>query len=327
MQDREIISNLTTKVVTQIGETVLGQAKVSELLFGALLIGGHVLLEGPPGVAKTLLARCFAETLGLSFRRIQFTPDLMPSDITGVNVFDRESSTFRFAPGPLFADIVLADEINRTPPKTQAALLEAMEEHRVTVDGKPYELGELFTVVATQNPIEMEGTFPLPEAQLDRFLFKLQISYPDKTAEQQMLERFSSEPQLRSLQPSPERSPGRAGLQLSDLLEARAALRRVRLAPAISDYVLRLVSATRTHGALELGASPRAGLGLALAAKLSAALERRDFVIPDDVKKVARPVLLHRLIPKSDLYDSADGVESVLDQLLKTTPVPSKVEG
>lgn len=319
-QSHEIVREVAARVVESVGTKVFGHRDSTRLLLGAFIIGGHVLVEGPPGIAKTLLAKSFAASSGLSFRRIQFTPDLMPSDITGINIFDPKSATFRFAPGPLFTDILLADEINRTPPKTQAALLEAMEEKQVTIDGVRHPLSALFFVIATQNPIEHEGTFPLPEAQLDRFLFKINLTYPGSADEVQMIRALSASPthQNASIE---ESAP--AAVDIEQLHAARLALRSLTLSESLSRYIQQLLYATRVHPHVMLGASPRAGLNLALAAKLHAALEGRSYVIPDDVKAMAQPVLIHRLLVKPESFDTVRGTAEIVDDVLRKTSVPS----
>ena len=312
------IQEFVSSIENAIGENVYGQRSIIRLLTLSYIAGGHVLLEGPPGVAKTLLARSFATALGLSFKRLQFTPDLMPSDVTGVSVFEPARGEFRFAPGPIFGDVVLADEINRTPPKTQAALLEAMEEHHVTVDGVPHDLGELFFVVATQNPIEHEGTFPLPEAQLDRFFAKLTMTYPDKVSEASMIERMSRGEALPQMGKPLFASGG--GYEI--LRGIRNAVRTVTCSPSIASYIVDIARASREHHALSLGVSPRAALNVALAAKANAAFEGREYVIPDDIQHIAMPVLAHRLIFKPEVFDAARDSSAVVKEILSSVPVP-----
>jgi MoxR-like ATPase len=286
------VKALADSVRAEIGKAIVGQQETVDLLLTALFARGHVLLEGPPGVAKTYLAQTFARTLGLDFGRIQFTPDLMPADIIGSNVFNFQTSTFSLTEGPLFCELLLADEINRTPPKTQAALLEAMQERRVTIDGKARELSDRFMVVATQNPLEQQGTYPLPEAQLDRFLFKQALGYPSRDEERRIVAEYGVE--------SGHADPARRGVArvatAKQLAEAHKAVAAVRLADEIVDYVLDLVRATRETPDLASGASPRAAAQLALAARSRAALDGRDYVIPDDVKALALPALRHRVI-------------------------------
>jgi len=286
------VKALAEKVRAEIAKAIVGQQDTIDLLLTALFARGHVLLEGPPGVAKTYLAQCFARTLSLDFGRIQFTPDLMPADIIGSNVFNFQTSTFSLTEGPLFCELLLADEINRTPPKTQAALLEAMQERRVTIDGKARQLSDSFMVVATQNPLEQQGTYPLPEAQLDRFLFKQTLSYPSREEERTIVAEYGmqsghSDPAERGVKPAA------TAKQLADAHKAVAA---VRLTDEIVGYVLDLVRSTRETPELSSGASPRAAAQLALAARARAALDGRDYAIPDDVKALALPALRHRVI-------------------------------
>lgn len=315
LHETSSLQHLAARFTSAIAQVVLGHEANAKLLAGAFLIGGHVLLEGPPGIAKTLLAKTFAEVLGLRFRRIQFTPDLMPSDVTGVNVYDQRSGMFTFAPGPIFSDIILADEINRTPPKTQSALLEAMEERQVTIDGTLHELGRLFFVIATQNPIEHEGTFPLPEAQLDRFLFRLHLTYPSAAVEEEVVSSLSGKS-------SPLHSAAAAvGVKADELFDAQHRLRDIHLSGAIAKYIVALLHATREHPRVLLGASPRAGLHLGLAAKMHAAFEGRDFVIPDDVQAIVNPALNHRLILKPEAY--SESPQHILEEIIRRVPVPS----
>jgi MoxR-like ATPase len=286
------VKALADKVRAEVGKAIVGQHETIDLLLTALFARGHVLLEGPPGVAKTYLAQSFARTLGLDFGRIQFTPDLMPADIIGSNVFNFQTSTFSLTEGPLFCELLLADEINRTPPKTQAALLEAMQERRVTIDGKARELSPSFMVVATQNPLEQQGTYPLPEAQLDRFLFKQTLGYPSRDEERRIVAEYG----IRSGHADPaERGVGRVATA-KQLGEAHKAVAAVRLTDEIVGYVLDLVRSTRETPDLSSGASPRAAAQLALSARARAALDGRDYVIPDDVKALALPALRHRVI-------------------------------
>jgi MoxR-like ATPase len=286
------VRGLAEKVRAEIGKAIVGQQDTIDLLLTALFARGHVLLEGPPGVAKTYLAQCFARTLGLDFGRIQFTPDLMPADIIGSNVFNFQTSTFSLTEGPLFCELLLADEINRTPPKTQAALLEAMQERRVTIDGKARELSASFMVVATQNPLEQQGTYPLPEAQLDRFLFKQTLSYPSREEERRIVAEYG----MQSGHADPAARGVARVVTARQLGEAHKAVAGVRLTDEIVGYVLDLVRSTRETPDLSSGASPRAAAQLALSARSRAALDGRDYVIPDDVKALALPALRHRVI-------------------------------
>jgi MoxR-like ATPase len=303
-------------VRTEIAKAVVGQEQVVTGLLIALVTGGHVLLEGVPGVAKTLLARSLAASLNLSTRRVQFTPDLMPGDVTGSLVYDARTAEFEFREGPVFTNILLADEINRTPPKTQAALLEAMEERQVTVDGLPRRLPDPFLVAATQNPVEYEGTYPLPEAQLDRFLLKLVVQPPTRDAEIELLTRHAAGFDPRDL------SAVRPVASLVDLAEARKAVSLVRVSPEVAGYIVDLCRATRQSPSLRLGVSPRGATALLATSRTWAWLAGRGYVIPDDVKAVARPTLRHRLQlrPESEL----EGVtpEGVLDGVLSAVPVP-----
>ncbi|MFT3707433.1 MAG: MoxR family ATPase [Archangium sp.] len=302
------------RLETALSEVVLGQSKVVADLLTAFLARGHVLLEGVPGVAKTLTARTLANALGLSFARIQFTPDLMPSDVIGTSVFRPNDGTFQLVKGPVFTEVLVADEINRTPPKTQAALLEAMEERQVTIDGTSHQLAPHFFVVATQNPLELEGTYPLPEAQLDRFLMRVRVSYPDEAAERSMLQR------------SHERGGKQVTVSKITTVEELAALQTaagdVKCDASIVEYVLKLIRATRDERRVKLGASPRAGQALLASAKARAALLQRDFVTPDEVKAVASSVLNHRLMLKAEAEVEGVTADDVIARVLEQVPVP-----
>jgi MoxR-like ATPase len=286
------VSALAARVRQEIGKAIIGQTETVDLLLTALFARGHVLLEGAPGTAKTFLAQCLARTLTLDFGRIQFTPDLMPADIIGANLFNFQTSSFSLNPGPVFCELLLADEINRTPPKTQAALLEAMQERQVTIDGKPHRLSERFMVVATQNPLEQQGTYPLPEAQLDRFLFKQTLGYPTRDEERLIVATYG----VLSGQTSPADMAVAPVIDAPTLAQANAAVAAVKLGEEVVTYVLDLVRSTRETAELQSGASPRSAAQLALAARARAALDGRDYVIPDDVKALALPVLRHRVI-------------------------------
>jgi MoxR-like ATPase len=286
------VKALADAMRAEIAKGVVGQTDTVDLMLTALLAGGHILLEGPPGTAKTFLAQCFARTLGLDYGRIQFTPDLMPGDIIGANLFNFQTSSFNLTKGPIFCELLLADEINRTPPKTQAALLEAMQERNVTIDGKSHPLSPRFTVVATQNPIEQQGTYPLPEAQLDRFLFKQTLKYPSAEEEWVIVATHGARPG----NPAPEALGVNVVGGAAEIAGAVQAVSGIRLADQITGYVVALIRATRETPDLETGASPRAGAMLAAAARARAALEGRDYVIPDDVKALALPALRHRVI-------------------------------
>jgi MoxR-like ATPase len=286
------VSALAARVREEIGKAIVGQTETVDLLLTALFARGHVLLEGAPGTAKTFLAQCFARTLDLDFGRIQFTPDLMPADIIGANLFNFQTSSFTLSQGPVFCELLLADEINRTPPKTQAALLEAMQERQVTIDGKPHRLSDRFMVVATQNPLEQQGTYPLPEAQLDRFLFKQTLGYPTRDEERRIVATYG----VQSGQTAPADMGVAKVVDAKTLAAANAAVAAVTLSDEVVTYVLDLVRSTRETAELQSGASPRSAAQLALAARARAALDGRDYVIPDDVKGLALPVLRHRVI-------------------------------
>lgn len=309
---------MALRIAQEMHKAIVGQEELIEMLLVALLTGGHILLEGVPGTAKTLAIRTLARILNVPFARIQFTPDLMPSDILGTNVFDPRSGQFNIKKGPLFAGLVLADEINRTPPKTQSALLEAMEERRVTIDGVSYELPQPFLVCATQNPVEFEGTYPLPEAQLDRFMLMVKVDYPSMEEEEQILSRVQEGFRSQDL----DTAHITPLLHMGDLHRYRAEVDSVRVEPGVRRYIVQVARATRENRHTLLGASPRAVITLFSAAKAFAAIQGRDFVTPDDVKTVAFPVLRHRLIvrPESELEGLTP--DRVLEAALQSVEVP-----
>ena len=311
--DVDLIRTTAERLQANIQRVIVGNDDVVRLALVALLTEGHILLEDVPGTGKTTLARSIARSLGCTFRRIQFTPDLMPSDITGINYYNQKLGEFVFREGPLIAQVVLADEINRATPRTQAALLEAMEERQLTVEGVTLRLPSPFLVLATQNPVELEGTFPLPEAQLDRFLMRLKLGYPDEDAEDQILERFESENPLETLEPV---------IEAEELVRLARALRSLHVDPSVRRYAVQIVRATREDPAFELGASPRASLALFRASRAFAAINGRDFVLPDDVKQMARYVLPHRLILSTQARLRGRGVDELLDEILARVPVP-----
>ncbi len=312
------LRDLAQSIRGEVGKAIVGQDGMIDLLLVAMVSEGHVLLEGPPGTAKTFLAQSFATALGLDFGRIQFTPDLLPGDILGSNLFNFQTSQFTLTHGPIFCELLLADEINRTPPKTQAALLEAMQERRVTLDGESHPLPDRFMVVATQNPIENQGVYPLPEAQLDRFLFKLLVPYPEESEEAAIVTRYGS----RSGPPRPADLGVTKVADPAQLANASRVLDQVTLADDIVHYVVRLVRATRDHAELSVGASPRAAVMLANAAQARAALDGRNYVIPDDVKALAIPVLRHRLTLSPAAEIEGRDIEALVSELVESTEAP-----
>ena len=311
--DSTFIRSLVETTADNVERVVIGKRREVELVMTALLCKGHVLIEDVPGVGKTVLTKAIARSIGSSYKRIQFTPDLLPSDITGVNVYNQQKSVFEFRPGPIVSQMVLADEINRATPKTQAALLEAMEEAQVTIDGATHMLPQPFLVLATENPIDYEGTFPLPEAQLDRFMIRIALGYPGRQGELEMLDRQHQRHPLETL---------RQVTTIDDLRTAQDAVKTVHVAHSIREYIVTLVEATRKHDEVFLGASPRGSIALFNASRAWAAVRGRDFVLPDDVKFLAVPTLAHRIIvgPSARMqgYDS----RSVMNDLLRTIPVP-----
>jgi MoxR-like ATPase len=313
----EQVSQKSKQILDEMEKAIVGKRTFLEKVLCAVLADGHVLIEDLPGLAKTLTARSFSAVLGLTFKRIQFTPDLLPADITGGYVFNRQRGAFELVKGPIFANLVLGDEINRAPPKTQAAMLEAMEERQVTLEGETLPLPQPFIVLATQNPIEYEGTFPLPEAQLDRFLMRLSVGYPSAAEELEVLkrrwERHEDRIQLARI------------TDIDELNEMSRVVEKVFIDQDVARYIVALVQATRTDSHISVGASPRASLALLKLSRARAAIEGRDFVIPDDVKFIVREVFIHRLLLKPDMWAMGTAVKEVVESIVRSVPVP-KVE-
>lgn len=305
-------------ILAELRKVVVGQEEPIQQILVAILAEGHALVEGVPGTAKTLIVKTMSRIIGADFSRIQFTPDLMPSDITGTNVFNTATSNFTLRRGPIFTDILLADEINRTPPKTQAALLEAMEERQATIDGERHHLSPLFTVLATENPIEYEGTYPLPEAQLDRFLLKILIDYPSREAEQQIVANWDAGFNSRRLE-NVNITPLADG---DAIAHCRMEVRASRMEPGVQHYCVEVVRATRRHPSVLYGASPRASVALLLCSKALAALRGREFTTPDDVRDIARPVLRHRLALRAEAELDGATADSVITDIIQTVVVP-----
>jgi MoxR-like ATPase len=314
----EYVSSTTEHILTELRKVVVGQDEPIEQILIALLAEGHALVEGVPGTAKTLTVKTLARIIGAQFNRIQFTPDLMPSDITGTNVFNISTSDFTLRRGPVFTDILLADEINRTPPKTQAALLEAMEERQVTIDGDPHPLSPIFTVLATENPIEYEGTYPLPEAQLDRFLLKILLNYPSESDEQEIIARWDSGFNARRL----EQVDIRPLADADAIMRCRFEVRSARMETGVQRYVVDIIRRTRSHPSVLYGASPRAAVALLLCSKALAAIRGREFSTPDDVRDIARPVLRHRLSLRAEAELDGATPDAVITDILQATEVP-----
>jgi len=316
--DVQGIRAVTEAVRGEVRKAVVGQDAIIDLMLTSLLVGGHILLEGVPGTAKTLITRAFAASLALQFGRIQFTPDLMPGDVLGTNLFNFQTNSFVLTKGPIFTELLLADEINRTPPKTQAALLQAMNERTVTIDGKDYPLGDDFMVVATQNPIEQQGTYPLPEAQLDRFLLKLIIEHPSRDEECEIVWRHGH----RTAMPRLEDFALKAVADSAILAQARDAVARIKLSEPLVEYIVDVCRATREHSSLEVGASTRAANMLASASRAFAVLQGRDFVIPDDIKFLALPVLRHRLTLSPSAEIEGLTPDRILREVIDQIPAP-----
>ncbi len=292
---------------------IVGKEEVIDLLMVALLCEGHVLFEDVPGIGKTTLAKSLARSLGCQFQRIQFTPDLLPSDITGITFYNQKAGEFEFRAGPLLSQVVLADEINRATPRTQSALLEAMEERQISIERDTVALPRPFIVLATQNPVELEGTFPLPEAQLDRFLMRLRLDYPSRAEERLILQRFKEEQPLAELKPV---------LAAEQLLSLQMVIRKVHVEPAVESYIVEVIRATRTHNGVELGVSPRGTLALYRASQAHAAIYGREYVLPDDVKRLAKPVLSHRILATNQSRLHGRVMDQIIDEVLHTVAVP-----
>jgi len=316
--DIEAIKTLAGQIRAEVSKAVIGQAETVDLMLTALFSGGHILLEGPPGTAKTLLTQCFASAIKLDFGRIQFTPDLMPGDVLGTNLFNFSTNEFTLTKGPIFTDILLADEINRTPPKTQAALLEAMQERKVTIDGETYPLNDRFTVIATQNPIEQQGTYPLPEAQLDRFLFKHVLAFPSREEELAIVSSHGN----RSGMKTTSAFGVDAVVSPEQLAEAVGSVQQVRVQDDVVAYIVDIVRTTRETPALSHGASPRAAAAIAAATRARAALDGRDYVVPDDVKALALPALRHRVILSPAAEIEGRTTDETLMDIIEQTAAP-----
>jgi MoxR-like ATPase len=314
----DYVSQVATHIRRETQKVIVGQDAVIDQILICLFAEGHALLEGVPGTAKTLMVKTIARIIGAGFNRIQFTPDLMPSDITGTNVFNMATSQFTLRHGPVFTDILLADEINRTPPKTQAALLESMEERQVTIDGESHHLSPLFLVLATENPIEYEGTYPLPEAQLDRFLFKVMISYPSFDQEMQVVGNWQAGFNARKL----EAVNFDVISDPAVIPQCRAFVRNVKVEPSVQSYLVNLVRRTREHPSLLWGASPRASVAMLLSSKALAAMRGRDFATPDDVRDVTHPALRHRILLRSEAEIEGITPDSILDEIVTSIEVP-----
>ncbi len=309
----QLVQRTATELRQNVNRVIVGKAEVIDQLIVAVLCEGHVLFEDVPGIGKTTLAKTLARSLGCSFQRVQFTPDLLPSDITGITFYNQKKGEFEFRPGPLLTQIVLADEINRATPRTQSALLEAMEERQISIERETFALPRPFLVIATQNPVELEGTFPLPEAQLDRFLMRLRLDYPSKVEERQIVQRFKEQQPLEDLQ---------SVVAAEQLVQLQKVIRKVHIGDNVEEYIIELVRATREHHGVELGVSPRGTLALYRASQAHAAMHGRSYVIPDDVKRLAIPILSHRMIATSQSHLHGYIMEKIVEEILQTVAVP-----
>ena len=315
-QNLSPLADGVNRVITEISQVIVGQEKLIKLLLAAILADGHVLLEGFPGLAKTLTAKLTAKTIDTGFSRIQFTPDLMPSDVLGTSIFNVKESAFEFKPGPIFSNIVLIDEINRAPAKTQAALFEVMQEKQITIDGNRMDMDKPFIIIATQNPIDMEGTYSLPEAQLDRFIFKIKVDYPTKDEELKILELHNVKSNLVSL------NEVHKALSVEELIALKELVNQVEIDGTLLKYISNIVHSTRNHQDIYLGASPRASLALLKGSKAIAAMNRRDYVIPEDIHEIAEAVLAHRIILTPDKEMEGSTAENVIKAVVKSINIP-----
>ncbi len=307
------VAELAGKVIDEVSKVIIGKKKELQLILASMLAQGHVILVGVPGVSKTSMAKALARAIGLSFKRIQFTPDLLPADVLGTMVYDPRSGEFRFRKGPIFANIVLADEINRASPRTQSAFIEAMQERQVTIEGVTYELPKPFIVIATMNPVEFEGVYPLPEAQIDRFMVKVDVGYPSREEEKDILKKYNIIEEFNVAKVA----------EAQEIIKASQVIRNIRVSDPVIDYILDIARATREHSMIRLGASPRASIFLMRMSQAWAAINGRSYVLPDDVKSVAVPVLAHRIILKPGVTPEPGLTEKIIEQIINTIPTPS----